>query len=199
MKGINFMKTKCKIRVGFFVALMAVSVYISSPDYFPALICSVAIHEAGHIIAARAVGIRLTGLRLGIFGAALSVDDTLFSYKKEAILVAGGPAFNFLSVLLLKPLPIAAELNIFFSSSLALGFLNLLPVYGFDGGRIAAAVLSVFFLPRTTEKILKLLSFIIIFSLWCISVYLLMRVGASLSLFVFSSSLFCKIFVSELT
>jgi hypothetical protein len=37
----------------------------------------------------------------------------------------------------------------------------------------------------------------LIFSLWCLWVYLLLRLSSSVSLFVFSISLFAKIFLSQ--
>lgn len=191
------MKTKCKLKLGFFAVLMLVSLAVSAPRYFPALICSVTIHEFGHIIMARILGIPMYELKLGIFGAALMPSNTLFSYTDEILLCLFGPLFNFLSV------PIAFYLfkippsSMFVISSLALGFLNLLPISGFDGGRIASAVFHRLFCEDTARRLTKTVSFIFIFSLWCLSLYLLMRVGASLTMFVFSVSTFAKIFIPD--
>jgi hypothetical protein len=44
---------------------------------------------------------------------------------------------------------------------------------------------------------MSIISFIFIFTLWCISVYLLLKISASLSMFIFSVSIFCKIFLPE--
>ena len=191
------MKNKCKVRLGFFAALMLVCIFISSPKYFPALICSVTIHELGHVFAAKFRKIALYELRLGIFGAALAPKSTLYSYADEIILCLGGPLFNLLSAFAASRL--LSGVDMFIMSSLALGSLNLLPIIGFDGGRIFSSVLCMLFSPRTAERILKMISFIFIFILWSFSLYLLIRTGASLTAFVFSVSLFAKIFLPQAT
>lgn len=190
------MKVKLKIKFGFFAVLLLLVLAISSPDYFPALLCSAALHELGHIAMARACGIRLICLKLGIFGAALSPESSLYSYKKEIILCLGGPAFNFLTALTARNFFLAApNAEIFIASSLALGTLNLLPITDFDGGRAVNAVLCSVLSVDTAARLMRAVSFIFIFSLWCCSLYLLLRAGASLTLFVFSAALFSKIFI----
>ena len=190
------MKNKCKIKIGFFAVIMLICLLAYSPDYFPALTCSVIIHEAGHVAMARLLGIRLYELRLGIFGAALSPQNLLYSYKDEIALCLGGPLFNFASAAFIGVVFTNTELfELFVASSLALGALNMLPIIGFDGGRILYALICATASVRTAEIISKLISFIFIFVIWSFSVYLLLRTGASVGAYVFSISLFAKIFL----
>ena len=84
----------------------------------------------------------------------------------------------------------------FVMTSVALGIINLLPISGFDGGRMFSALAHSLFSCRTAERISSVLSFVIIFALWCFSVYLMFKISASVSLFVFSLSLFAKIFIA---
>jgi len=191
------MKTKLKIKLGFFAILLLGALAISSPHYFPALICSVTVHELGHIFMAKIRKIPLKELKLGICGAYLLPESKLFSYADEIILCLGGPTFNFISVLIAVCLFKFAPSSLFVSSSLALGFINLLPIQGFDGGRIASAFLHRFLSPHIAHGLVKLSSFVFIFSLWTLSLYLLMKVGSSLTLFVFSVSMFVKIFLPD--
>jgi hypothetical protein len=51
--------------------------------------------------------------------------------------------------------------------------------------------------PDTANKLLKMISFFLIFCLWSFSVYLLIKNAASLTVFIFSISLFVKIFVPQ--
>jgi membrane-associated protease RseP (regulator of RpoE activity) len=78
-----------------------------------------------------------------------------------------------------------------------LGILNLLPIREFDGGRILGALLCRVGSQRAAQKTVNALSFFCVFTLWSFSVYLLLRFAASLSLFVFSISLFFKLFIRE--
>jgi hypothetical protein len=47
------------------------------------------------------------------------------------------------------------------------------------------------------ESILNFTSFILIFTLWSVSVYLLLKISSSVSLFVFSVAVFTKIFLPD--
>ena len=196
------MKAKLKIKTGFFPLLLSLTLILTKPNYFPALFLSVFIHELGHLLGAKLCRVTIKELKLGIFGAGLSPKDALISYKKEIVLCLLGPLANFLSILIAHMIiPRSLLANEFFSnflmSSLALGMLNLLPVESFDGGRILSSVLHMIFSVRLCEILCKLISFIFIFLLWSLSVYLLIKVGASLTLFVFSASTFAKIFIPD--
>ena len=189
---------KYRLKVGFLAVFMLLALALSSPHYFPALICSVTLHELGHIIVARLRGIRLSEMKLGIFGASITPCDQLFSYADEILLCLGGPVMNFLSVAICISTGIGKS-TLFIMSSLALGILNMLPIKGFDGGRILYAFLLILISPRTARALSNVISFIFIFTLWCFSVYLLLRRAATLTLFVFSASVFAKMFISDET
>lgn len=191
------MKNKCKIKIGFLALAMFISLLITSLDNFFILLSAVSIHELGHILMAKVCNIRLRELKIGIFGAALSPTNTLYSYKKEVLLALGGPLFSFLCAFAAHVFSNSADL--FVAVSLMLGFINLLPIVGFDGGRIAHCILCMVLGPRSASRILKFLSFTCIFILWLCSVYLLIKIGVSLNLFIFSLSLFTKIFISDLS
>ena len=192
------MKTKIKIKIGFFSLLMLSAIFMTSSSYLPVLILSVAIHEFGHVVIARLCGIELSELKLGIFGASIIPRRNIFSYKKEILLCLGGPAFNFLSAFLFYHLRKDPN-SLFLISSLSLGILNLFPIQGFDGGRIFEAFLCLLLTPQKSEVIIKTTSFFCLFILWIISVYLLIKASASLSLFIFSASMFAKIFIPDIT
>ena len=192
------MKAKQKIKLGFLTVFMSAILYVASPSYFVALLLSVTIHELGHIITAKICRIPMSQFKLGIFGASLTPSELLYSYPKEILLCLGGPVFNFASILIFYPIYGTSMTNsLFLLSSAALGILNMLPIVGFDGGRILSALLNIFLSPYIALKILKLISFTFIFTLWCFSVYLLLRTSSSLTMFVFSISLFCMFFLPD--
>lgn len=189
------MKNKLKIRLSFFAVLLLLSLALTAPHYLPALLLTATLHEFGHLTIAKMRKIRIGDLRLGVFGASMTPSGMLFSYTDEILLCLGGPLFNFISALVAVNLFGFSPTSLFVSSSAALGTVNMLPVTGLDGGRILSALLHRFLSPTTARTVTGTISFVLIFTLWCISLYILMRVGASLSVFVFSAALFAKIFI----
>ncbi len=193
------LRQKLKIKLTFSGFLMLVALFITHSYISLAAIIAATLHEAGHLIAAKLCKIPIKELKLGIFGAALSISDEFKSYKKEIILSVSGPLINLISVLILYPIFKNSDgfANLFLAASLFLGFLNLMPIYDFDGGRALFCTVSYFFSPDIAIKVLKVTSAVLIFSLWTLSVYLLIKLSSSLSLFVFSLSLFSKFFISQ--
>lgn len=192
-------KTSLKIKMSFSGAVMVLALFLTHSYISVAALLAAALHETGHIIAAKLCGVPLEELKLGIFGASLTSKSMLCSYKKEIILCLSGPLVNLLSVFIIFPFCRSESgfSSLFISASLFLGVLNLLPIYEFDGGRIVFCVLSSHFSIRAATRIIRTSSFILIFMLWTLSVYLLLRLSSSVSLFVFSVSLFGKIFLSQ--
>ena len=186
---------KCRFKIGFFAIVLFFTVAFTSAEYFVGLLFSVAIHESGHIIAAKIRRIKLSEMRLDIFGALLYTQNQLFSYIDEIILCIGGPVANFISV---GACWFMGDMkSTFFFSSVALGMLNCLPVYGFDGGRILSSFLSMLLEEKIAVRICKAISFVVLMFIWWISVYFLLRIGATLNLFVFSMIMFVKIFIQK--
>ena len=186
-----------KFKIGFFAVMLALSLVFSPSLLSLCAALAALLHELGHVGMAALCGIRLRECQIGIYGAGLVPDGGVYSYAQEIALCLAGPLVNLLSASVGLHLPDGAFRQGFLFSSLALGLLNLLPIRGFDGGRILSALLLRFWQPRTAERITDVLSFLCVLSLWCCSVYLLIRFVASLSLFIFSLSLFARIFLTE--
>lgn len=191
---------KIKIKSGLLAPLFLICLFFSERRVYTLIaLTAAAIHELGHIIAAKARKIELSSLSLDLLGARIGTGARLNSYFDEIVLCAAGPLANFIfgAIVILSSLRINEYMMFFAASSIALGTLNSLPIKSFDGGKILTCLLARSFGIYISEKIVSALSFICCFALWCFSVYLLIRVGASLSLFVFSVSLFTRIFISQ--
>ena len=191
-----------KVTVSFFAIMLIFSLAISGAYYALIPLSAAALHELGHILAASARGVKLKNFDIGIFGARLTMSDGIYSYIDEIMICAAGPLVNLIlagvGIYICKIYCFDNELfDLLVASSLCLGIVNLLPIKSFDGGRILSSALSVSLDADRADKILSLLSFLSLFVLWCISLYLLLRTSASLSLFVFSVSLFASIFVEK--
>ncbi len=191
------MRSKCKISVGFLFLLLLSVLVVTRSDMLIPLVLSITLHELGHVIMARICGIKMAEFKLDIFGAALSPTSISYSYISEILLCLGGPLFNYVTVTFAYHLPQSPFRENLIMASLALGTINLLPIFSFDGGRIFSSFLSLFLPPKAVINIMRLTSFFLIFTLWCFSVYLLLRRGASLATFIFSISLFAKIFLGQ--
>lgn len=192
-------KKRFKISISPSGVFMIAAVFLTRSYLAVAAILAAFLHELGHLTAAKLCNIPLKELKLGIFGAAIVTESTLCSYEKETLLALSGPLVNIFSAATLALVfkETGEFFTYFLNASLFLGILNLLPVYEFDGGRILFCAISRRASPETALKALKATSFIVIFSLWSLSVYLTLKLSESISLFVFSLALFAKIFLSQ--
>lgn len=172
---------------------------VTEPSRTPLLtLCAIAIHESGHLLAAKLCHVKTGDLSVDSLGARISLLGAAPSYPKELIICAAGPLANLLSLPFASFLPSTSGNAEFFSSvSLALALLNTLPIRGFDGGRICYCLTALLTDPNLAERICTLLSFFSLFILWCISVYLMIKTGADFSLFLFSISVFTRIFLQN--
>ena len=177
--------------IGFAVWMLTAST--STPLF---ILFAIAVHEAGHLGAAYLLRMKPSGATADTIGIRLLFRGTPPSYGREILLCAAGPLANLVCV------PISLALgappnSIFPLTCTALALLNLLPIEGFDGGRMVSSTLLLFVSPSLADKISDLLSFFFLFVLWCVSVYLMMRVGNELSLFFFSTAIFFRIFLQK--
>ncbi len=168
------------------------------------VVAAILLHEWGHVLAARLCGVRLGTCRVNLFGARLSLAGML-SYRQELLIAAAGPVVNLLSaaVVLLPHRHAGAETvaayvasgaagGVFAVSSLGLAGINLLPVRSLDGGRILYCLLSPLCGERIADGFVTVGTVLCLGTLWCFSVYALLRVGEMLSLFAFSLCLLVR-------
>lgn len=163
---------------------------------FPATLLAAAWHELGHILAAQALSVPLKLLELDIPGARLVPAGALPSYRTEALLAGAGPVASFLLALLTLPLrqPFFVILR---ATTLSLGVFNLLPVGGFDGGRVLFGLLAPRVGERAARGVLEVGGYLSLLLLFALSACLLLRYGQSLSLAVLCASLFARTFLLD--
>ena len=159
-------------------------------------------HGAGHLLAAQMVHLRFRRLCLTRTGFCLVSDTQGFrSYESEAVVASGGPLANLfgsaLAVLSELIFPaLHGFLALFVPTSLYLCLLNLLPIPGFDGGRLLFCLLCArkrrlpSLSPDRAERVLRVAGDALLLLLWGVAVYLMLRCGSALSLFLFCAQLF---------
>lgn len=109
---------------------------------------SVVLHELGHALVARQLGVRIAGIELGFFGGAAKMVDMPRTANHELAIAAAGPAVSLmlggLGLGLAAIMPIG-HLGLFawlgYTNLILAGF-NLIPALPMDGGRILRALLT---------------------------------------------------------
>ncbi|EAX46857.1 peptidase M50 [Thermosinus carboxydivorans Nor1] len=123
---------------------LAVYAYVFGLKFAVGFIILLLVHELGHIIASRVVGLRTGGpMFVPFVGAVISLHKPPQSAKMEANIAIGGPALGTLSALVCLILYLWTDstlmLALAYTASL-LNLFNLIPCAPLDGGRIAAAI-----------------------------------------------------------
>jgi Zn-dependent protease len=106
---------------------------------------SVLLHELGHALVARRLGVQVSGIELSFFGGAAKMMDMPRRADHEIAIAAAGPAVSLmlagaglgLGVALHSPLVLTIG-----GINLVLAAFNLIPALPMDGGRILRALLA---------------------------------------------------------
>ncbi len=106
---------------------------------------SVLLHELGHALVARHLGVRVAGIELHFFGGAAKLTAQPKSAGDEIAIAAAGPAVSFALGgvgMVLATLTGWYVFLVFGWINLIMGVFNLVPALPMDGGRIFRAALS---------------------------------------------------------
>lgn len=192
-------KKRMRLRISPSVAILLVFTVLTDRTGISLLTVAAALlHECGHLLAARAMGIRMSQMRMDFLGARLDITGRVLSFGEEWLLCAAGPTVSLIVAAVAAIFwGVSDYARIFSCASLVLGLLNLLPIRTFDGGRMLEVFLSNTFGECAAERGMTLCSFLFLFLLWATAVYFLLRAGDGLSLFCFSMSLFLRFFDGE--
>lgn len=154
-----------------------------------------ALHEIGHLVAARVMHIPIGAMRFDLLGARIDVKGRILSYGEEWLLCMSGPLSSLVFSLIGSFFWSHTKLAIAFScASLLLGLLNLLPIQTFDGGRMLECALLSFTTPQKTGSILRGCTFLFLWLLWAFSAYLMIKIADGTSLFFFTLTLLARFF-----
>ena len=106
---------------------------------------SIVLHELGHALVARKLGVRVSGIELGFFGGAAKMVELPRTANHELAIAAAGPAVSLalggagLGLAALAHLPLFAWIG---WTNLVIAGFNLIPALPMDGGRILRALLT---------------------------------------------------------
>jgi Zn-dependent protease len=137
-----------RARVSFLLMLAAVLLFWGGlSGVFVVLLAfgSVILHEFGHALTARKLGVGVSSIELHFFGGVASLTSQPKSANDEALIAAAGPAVSFALAAVGYTLLAATGLGVFGllgAVNLVIAVFNLLPALPMDGGRIFRALLS---------------------------------------------------------
>lgn len=153
-----------------------------------AIITSVAVHEAAHLIAALFCGEHIKSVRMTSCGISLGFSNPK-SYGEEAFVAICGPLVSFLfaAVGYFNGGAFGEQVCSF---SAFLGLINLFPLPTFDGWRVLRAAISFLRGPDAAERAAHIISMICLFAAWVMAIYILFYSGANFALLLFCSYIF---------
>ena len=161
-------------------------------DALPILLAAL-LHEAGHGVACRMLGVPLRFFRPIAGGAVIGYDASRISYAREAWIAAAGPLANLAGAILSFPGDCSRGRALFGISCLALALFNFLPIRNLDGGTFLAAVLQNRMEIRRCDRICSALSAACTVAVWIGAVSVQLRCGGNLSLLLISVYLLTRI------
>jgi Zn-dependent protease/CBS domain-containing protein len=160
-----------RIDLSWFIVVLLLSWWLADrvfpqwyPDLVPAtywamgvtatigLFTSVLLHEFGHALVARRMGIRMMGITLFIFGGVAEMQDEPPSPAAEFFVAIAGPIVSIAIAILMFAVRLAAEyagapvpiIGVAFYLAVINGLLvafNMVPAFPLDGGRILRSIL----------------------------------------------------------
>ncbi|MBR4896295.1 MAG: M50 family metallopeptidase [Clostridia bacterium] len=150
-----------------------------------AFAAAVLLHEAGHIAAARLLGIPCRRGSGVIGGLRLAFDFSRAGYWQEAAVHLAGPAAGILGAFLAARIPGGED---FGGVSLLLAAVNLLPCEGLDGGGILRCLLHLTPLGFRAESAARTVSLLVCAAFWLFAAREALR-GGNLSVLLFAAAL----------
>ena len=152
----------CQVRITpGFLFLAAFLLYQSTSSFLVTFLLAAALHEGGHLLAARWRGVPVRALSMTAFGCVLDfVDEALVRDRDLLWIAAAGPLCNLLFALLCVT-PWVGQWRgaaLFGAEHLLLALFNLLPVFPLDGAVLCAGLLKPNVGERRAEQVVLALS-----------------------------------------
>ena len=152
----------CQVRITpGFLFLAAFLFYQSTSSFLVTFLLAAALHEGGHLLAARWRGVPVRALSMTAFGCVLDfVDEVLVRARDLLWIAAAGPLCNLLFALLCVTPWVGRWRGaaLFGAEHLLLALFNLLPVFPLDGAVLCAGLLKPNVGERRAEQVVLALS-----------------------------------------
>lgn len=153
------------------------------------------IHETGHIIAFNLLKIKPKSLTFDITGVKLE-HNKLLPFKIELIILLAGSLSNFIISILLYCVDIL-QFNNFIIFNLIIGSFNLLPLKGFDGGKILSIIISNLHSDEFSYSFTKCVDIFVTNVLFALSIFGIFVYNLNLSYIILTLVLFLSLFFKK--
>lgn len=169
MINLNLPAGRNKVEINpLFPFFAAAAILAGQGKYYFFLLCSMFLHEAGHLLAGRLYGLGYCTVRVLPFGFSMSFSRMPDRIFQTIYLSAAGPAMNLAASGVLLSIRIICGCscaNGFIAANIYLALFNLIPILPLDGGRIlleaAACRTAVFYAGTGVKRFSIILSLVI--------------------------------------
>ena len=164
---MQFKIKNIKIKISFtFFALILLLIIFQKTEYLIISLTSAIFHEAGHLLALMYFKTEILEFKISIFGANIKTTvRNQINYFKDIFISFSGPLVNLIISVFSYIFYNICFKKVFFDIyivNLVLALFNLLPFYGFDGGKILQIILKQKFSDSAAEKAVTLISILIL-------------------------------------
>ncbi len=174
------------------LCLLLLSFFLKGALWAFLVFLAAAIHEGGHIVAAKILGIKLVCCRGRLFHMTIKYDFSKASYLTEVAVSLAGAAANVLACAVTCFIFHKADERVMFFifSNVSLSLFNLMPMSGLDGSGALRSLLALILPLGIACRVTEVASSVFAFAFFILSVIIQLRMGANITLLILSSVLF---------
>lgn len=153
-----------------------------------AFLLAVAIHEAGHLIAAYVLGANVSEFSLGLLGLRIKYSDFGLGCIRSCVICGAGSAVGLLFsvAVIVSPLSLYDTAMYFALLSASLGVVNLLPIRTLDGGSMLYIILENHLMPHRAKAVFDAVSMTVSAAFFVMCLYICFTRTTDISLLVIS-------------
>ena len=197
---MKFRIHKTEITISYLIICIAsICIIAEAFDSFLCCLFAIIIHEAGHITMMCIFGYAPEKIKISLFEISISDGKRQErNFIQNIFIIFFGPFSNFICFILFYLLYLIGNdyFLYFAAANFSVGLFNILPVMSLDGGQLLYLILSRFFSDTGSQRIVNVITFIIIFPLASLGFILLFNSKYNFSLLIVCIylvfSLICK-------